>query len=131
GSLKSCSTKPSSSPAPRAASARPRTPPSPPSENKAIAYAPWCANLTPGRAQRRPDREHEDRRDAESGQSELHRQTDGRGDGEAFPQTAAVLAGPRDREERRLDVVFVLAVEHVEHFSREREDTPSEEEHFV
>ena len=41
------------------------------------------------------------------------------------------MAGPRDREERRLDVVLVLAVEHVEHFSREREDTPSEEEDFA
>ena len=64
-------------------------------------------------------------------ESELHRQTDGRCDGEPCPQTAAVLAGPRDREERRLDVVLVLAVEHVEHFSREREDTPSEEEDFA
>src|SRR4030095_13053262 len=63
--------------------------------------------------------------------SELYRQTDGRGDGEPVPQTAAVLAGPRDREERRLDVVLVLAVEHVEHFSREREDTPSEEKDFA
>src|SRR6185369_3534040 len=64
-------------------------------------------------------------------ESELNRQTDGRRDGEPAPQTAAVLAGPRDREERRLDVVLVLAVEHVEHFSREREDTPSEEEDFA
>src|SRR4030095_10847133 len=68
---------------------------------------------------------------AASSQSELHRQTDGRRDGEPSPQTAAVLAGPRDREERRLDLVLVLAVEHVEHFSREREDTPSEEEDFA
>src|SRR5262245_62423593 len=63
--------------------------------------------------------------------SELHRQTDGRRDGEPFPQTAAVLAGPRDREERRLDVVLVLAIEHVEHFSRQRKDTPSEDEGFA
>ena len=64
-------------------------------------------------------------------QSELHRQPDGRRDGEPSPQTAAVVAGPRDREERRLDVVLVLAVEHVEDFSREREDAPSEEEGFA
>src|SRR5262245_47395458 len=42
--------------------------------------------------------------------SELHRQTDGRGDGEPGPQAARELAGPRKREERRLDDVLVLAV---------------------
>src|SRR3954463_3261310 len=64
-------------------------------------------------------------------ESELHRQTDGWRDGEPSAQAADELAGPREGEERRLDVVFVLAVEHVEHFSREREDTPSEEEDFA
>src|SRR5918993_4068775 len=69
--------------------------------------------------------------DAARSQSELHRQTDGRSDGEPGPQTARELAGPRKREERRLDVVLVFAVEYVEHFSREREDTPSEEKDFA